>query len=140
MAIGGFSAGGFASAYAVYAMGQRAAAVIGLSAAMDAEDAEYYVHGARGLPPVLLFDGEHDLPSIPGRVGALASCAMRAGLGVRHYRVPGKPHFYDRESAVVLAQATLPGGERCATVEEAIEQFLADVLVPPAVTVERLEA
>jgi predicted esterase len=77
MAIGGFSAGAFASAYAAYAMGQPAAAVIGLSGGMDVDDAEYYVHGARGLPPVLLFEGEHDLPSIPPRVGALASCTPR---------------------------------------------------------------
>lgn len=140
MAIGGFSAGGFAAAYAVYALGHPAAAVIGLSAGMDVDDAAYYVHGARGLPPVLLFEGEQDLPSIPPRVGALAACAARAGLGVRHYRVPGKPHFYDRESAVVLEQSTLPGGEHCASVEAAIEQFLAQVLVPPAVTVEALEA
>jgi dienelactone hydrolase len=139
MAIGGFSAGGFAAAYAVYAMGHGAAAVIGLSAGMDLEDAEYYVHGARGMPPVLLFCGEHDLPSIAPRVGALASCAARAGLGMRHYLVPGKPHFYDRESAVVLKQSTLPGGEGCATVEAAIEQFLAQVLVPPAVSVDHLE-
>ncbi len=140
MAIGGFSAGGFASAYAAYAMGQDAAAVICLSAAMDAIDAEYYLHGARGLPPVLLFDGEHDLPSIPPRVDALASAAARAGLGMRHYRVPGKPHFYDRESAVVLKNATLKGGEQCATVEAAMQQFLDDVLLPPAVTVADLDA
>lgn len=140
MAIGGFSAGGFASTYAVYAMGQGAAAVIGLSAGMDLADADYFVHGARGQPPVLLFEGEHDLPSIPPRVGALASCAARAGLGVRHYTVPGKPHFYDHESAVVPRLSTLPGGERCATVGDAMEQFLAQVLVPPAVTVEHLDA
>ena len=140
MAIGGFSAGAFASAYAVFAMGQPAAAVIGLSGGMDVEDAEYYVHGARGLPPVLLFEGEHDLPSIPPRVGALALHAARAGLGVRHYAVPGKPHFYDGESPVVLKQSTLPGGEHCATVEAAIEQFLAQVLAPPAVTVDHLDA
>lgn len=140
MAIGGFSAGGFASSYAVYAMGQPAAAVICLSGGMDLADAEYYVHGGRGMPPVLLFEGEHDLPSIPPRVGALAACAARAGLGLRHYVVPGKPHFYDRESAVVLKQATLRGGEHCATVGDAIEQFLDLVLAPPAVTVEHLEA
>ena len=140
MAVGGFSAGGFASAYAAYAMGHPAAAVIGLSAGMDAEDAAYYLHGGRGMPPVLLFSGEHDLPSIPPRVGALASCAAQAGLGVRHYEVPGKPHFYDRESAVVLKQSTLPGGEGCATVEAAIEQFLAQVLVPPSVSVDDLDA
>ncbi len=140
MAIGGFSAGGFASAYATYAMGQEAAAVIALSSAMDAVDAEYYLHGARGLPPVLLFVGEHDLPSIPPRVDALASAAVRTGLGMRQYLVPGKPHFYDRESAVVLKQATLAGGEDCATVEAAIERFLDDVLQPPAVTVGDLDA
>lgn len=140
MAIGGFSAGAFASAYAAYAMGHPAAAVIGLSGGMDVEDAAYYVHGARGQPPVLLFEGEHDLPSVPRRVGALASHAAQAGLGVRHYVVPGKPHFYESESAVVLKQSTLPGGEGCATVEAAMEQFLTQVLAPPAVTVDHLEA
>jgi len=140
MAIGGFSAGGFASAYAAYAMGQGAAAVVALSSAMDAVDAEYYLHGGRGLPPVLLFVGEHDLPSIPPRVEAMASAAARAGLGMRQYLVPGKPHFYDRESAVVLKQATLPGGDHCATVEAAMQRFLDDVLLPPAVTVADLDA
>ena len=140
MAIGGFSAGGFASTYAAYAMGVPAAAVIGLSAGMDVEDAEYYVHGARGMPPVLMFSGEHDLPSIPPRVGALAANAARAGLGVRHYAVPGKPHFYDGASPVVLQQSTWPGGEACATVEEAMDRFLADALAAPTVGVSQLDA
>ena len=140
MAIGGFSAGGFASAYAVFALGQPAAALIGLSAGMDVDDAEYYVHGARGLPPMLLFSGEDDLPSVPPRVLALASCGIQAGLGVRHYEVPGKPHFYDRESAVVLRQASLPGGEDCKTVEAAMVDFLDTALAPPAVTAAHLEA
>lgn len=140
MAIGGFSAGGFASAYAVFALGQPAAALIGLSAGMDADDAAYYVHGARGLPPMLLFSGEEDLPSVPPRVVALASCGAQAGLGVRHYEVPGKPHFYDRESAVVLKQSTLPGGEGCQTVEAALVNFLDTALAPPTVTEAHLEA
>jgi acetyl esterase/lipase len=140
MAIGGFSAGAFASAYAVFALGQPAAAVVCLSGGMDVADADHYVHGARGLPPLLLFSGEHDLPSIPPRVTALATCAANAGLGVRHYQVPGKPHFYDRASAVVLQSSTLPGGEACATVEDAMQQFLATALAPPAVTVADLEA
>jgi acetyl esterase/lipase len=140
MAIGGFSAGGFASAYAVFALGVPAAAIVCLSAGMDLEDAEYYVHGARGLPPVLLFTGEHDLPSVPERAQALASCAVRAGLGMRHYLVPGKPHFYDRASTVVLQQSTLPGGDSCATVEAAIERFLTESLLPCAIDVNRLDA
>ena len=139
MAIGGFSAGAFASAYAVFAMGHRAAGVICLSGGMDLPDAEYYVHGAHGQPPVLLFAGEHDLPSIPTRVAALASNVANAGLGLRRYMVPDKPHFYDRESRVVLEQATLLGGEHCKTVEEAIEQFLNDTLKFPEVTTEVLE-
>lgn len=140
MAVGGFSAGGFAAAYAVFAMGQPAAAVIGLSAGMDVDDAAYYVHGGRGLPPVLLFEGEHDLPSIPPRVDALARAAARAGLGVRHYVVPGKPHFYDRGSAVVPKFPATTGAEACATVEAAMERFLAEALVPPAVNLDVLEA
>lgn len=128
IAMGGFSAGGFASAYAIFALGVPAAALVCLSSGMDPEDAEHYVHGAREQPPVLLFAGEHDLPSIPGRVAALASCAARAGLGMRRYLVPGKPHFYDRDSPIVLQQSTMPGGEACATVEAAIEHFLVEAL------------
>lgn len=140
MAIGGFSAGGFAAAYAAFALGVPAAALIGLSAGMDAEDAAYYVHGGRGLPPVLLFCGEHDLPAIPPRTEALASRAAQAGLGMRHYLVPGKPHFYDRTAPVVLQQSTMAGGESCATVEDAMLRFLDDALVRPSVGVARLEA
>lgn len=139
MAIGGFSAGGFASAYAVFALGVPAAAIICLSAGMDEEDAEHYVHGARGLPPVLLFHGEHDLPSIPRRSDALAARAAAAGLGVRHYLVTGKPHFYDRDSAVTLRRATMSGNDRCGTVEAAIVDFLDRAMPHPAVGVELLE-
>lgn len=140
MAIGGFSAGGFAAAYAAFALGVPAAALIGLSAGMDEEDAAYYVHGGRGLPPVLLFCGEHDLPEIPGRVAALATHAAHAGLGMRHYLVPGKPHFYDRSASVLLQQSTMAGGETCTTVEDAMQRFLDDALVRPSVGVDRLEA
>ncbi|MFM1988933.1 MAG: hypothetical protein RJA99_1890 [Pseudomonadota bacterium] len=140
MAIGGFSAGAFAAAYSTFALGVPASAVVCLSGGMNAEDADYYVHGGRGLPPVLMFIGEHDLPSIPVRTEALQSRAARAGLGTRLYRVPDRPHFYDRESPVVLQASTMPGGEHCADVESAIEAFLAESLAPPAVTVDLLEA
>ena len=132
MAIGGFSAGGFASAYAIFALGMPAAALVALSAGMDLDDAPHYVNHTRRGPPVLVFAGEHDLPSIPERSGALASAAAAAGLPMRQYLVPGKPHFYDRESAVTLQAATWPGGEACATVEDAIVCFLAQALQRPA--------
>lgn len=139
MAIGGFSAGAFASAYAVFALGVPAAAIVCLSGGMSPEDADYYLHGGRGLPPILMFYGEHDLPTIHLRGAALASGAARCGIGMRQYLVPGKPHFYDRESAVVLKQSTLRGGEGCATVEAAMTQFLEESLVPPQVDVNQLE-
>lgn len=140
MAIGGFSAGAVSSAYSAFALGVPAAAVICLSGGMNAEDAEYYVHGGRGLPPVLLFTAEDDLPSTPPRARALEAAAARAGLGVRHYQVPGKPHFYDRESPVQLQGSTMPGGELCGNVEAAIAQFLADALTPATVSVDLLES
>jgi dienelactone hydrolase len=140
MAIGGFSAGALASCYAVFALGVPAAAIVSLSGGMDAGDADHYVHGARGLPPLLLFTGERDLPSVPPRHDALAAAAIRAGLGLRHYLVPDRPHFYDRLSPIVPRQSTLPGAEACATVEQAIERFLDEALRPPAVTVEMLDA
>jgi hypothetical protein len=92
-------------------MGQPAAAVICLSAGMDAVDAEYYVHGARGLPPVLLFAASTTCPRSRRAWRRWRPAAARAGLGMRHYRVPGKPHFYDRASAVVLKPPRCPGGE-----------------------------
>lgn len=140
MAIGGFSAGAVASAYSAFALGVPAAGVICLSGGMNVEDAEYYVHGGRGSPPLLLFTAENDLPSTPPRARALELAAARAGLGVRHYLVPDKPHFYDRESTVRLQGSTMAGGERCRHVEEAMEQFLKDALVPAAVSIDRLES
>lgn len=140
MAIGGFSAGAVASVYAAYALGQPAAAVVCLSGGMSPEDVEHYLHGGRGMPPLLMFHGEHDLPTIHLRSGALAEGAARVGLALRHYRVPGKPHFYDRESAVVPERATMPGGEDCTTVEAAMERFLDESLAPPAVDVDMLDA
>lgn len=132
IAVGGFSAGGFGAAYAHYALGVPAAAVICLSAGMDAEDADFYVNAAPGQAPVLLFVGESDLPSIPARAQALADRAAASGLGLWHFVVPGKGHFYDRQSAVQCQQATLPSSEACATVEDAIDAFLvATMLAKP---------
>ena len=71
---------------------------------------------------------------------ALEAAVAKAGLGVRHYHVPGRPHFYDRESPVQLQGSTMPGGEHCGHVEAAIEQFLADALTPATVSVDRLES
>ena len=128
IALGGFSAGAFSAAYAAYALGVPAAAVVSLSGGMDAADADHYVHGGRGQPPVLLFSSEFDLPGIAERTLALATRAERAGLGVRRYFVPGKPHFYDRHTEVVLEHSSLAGGAARCTVEAAISGFLDQTL------------
>jgi len=79
---------------------------------------------------VLLFSSEFDLPGIHDRTMALAGRAAEVGLRFRRYHVPGRPHFYDRDSPVVLARSSLPGQAEAATVGAAITQFLADALAP----------
>ncbi len=140
IALGGFSAGAFSSIYAAYALGVPAAAIVSLSGGMDPEDADHYLHGGRGQPPVLLFSSEFDLPGIGERTLALAHRAETLGLGVRRYAVPGKPHFYDRRTEVVLEASSLPGGLARCTVESAIEDFLQQSLAPAAVDLGKLEA
>lgn len=139
IAMGGFSAGAFASTYAAYAMGMPAVAIVNLSGGMDTEDAQYYVHGTRGQPPVLLFSGEHDLPGIPERTSALAEAAQAAGLQVQRYLVPGAPHFYEKQAEIL--PISLPERTPAApTVLAAIEQFLDEHLQPARVDVDMLEA
>jgi acetyl esterase/lipase len=132
IAMGGFSAGAFSSIYAAYALGVPAAALVSLSGGMEADDAAYYVRkpsaGEPPLPPVLMFSSEFDLPGIHERTMALATQAQQAGVGLRRYFVPGKPHFYDRQTEVLLQANTLPGGaERC-TIDDAIASFLAQTV------------
>ena len=140
MAIGGFSAGAFSSVYATLALGVPAAAIVSLSGGMEADDAGYYVHGGRGQPPMLLVSSEFDLPGIRDRSLNLSVRAEQMGLGVRQYFVPGKPHFYDRETPVVLEKSTLPGARSGCTLGDAIEDFLLEALQPASVNEDALEA
>lgn len=130
VALGGFSAGAFASIYAAYALGVPAAAIVSLSGGIDPRDAAFYLQDGAGRPPVLLFSSEFDLPGIHARTMALADQAAAVGLHFRRYHVPGRPHFYDRHSPVVLARSSLPGQAEAGTVGAAITQFLADALAP----------
>ena len=140
IALGGFSAGAFASVYSAYALGVPAAAIVSLSGGMDPEDASWYLHGTRGQPPVLMFSSEFDLPGIPERTRTLADAGAQAGLGLRRYFVPGKPHFYTAETEVELQQSTLSGGAERATVESAIDDFLSTTLASPTMDETRLQA
>ena len=128
IAIGGFSAGAFCSAYAAYALRVPAAAVVSLSGGMEPEDAEHYIDPSvaelPGWPPLLLFVGEHDLPGVPERSARLAARLHGAGIGYRHYRVPGAPHFYAAHSVVQRIASNYPGGPMHGSVEEAMRQFL----------------
>lgn len=138
--MGGFSAGAFASLYAAYALGATAAAIVCLSGGMDPQDADYFVHGTRGQPPVLMFASEHDLPGIAERTQAFVGAGTRAGIGLRSYFVPGKPHFYDRETKVVLKSSSLGAAPEACTLEEALISFLDHALQPARVTTAMLES
>lgn len=124
MALGGFSAGAFASIYACYAMKVPAAAVVSLSGGMDPEDAAHYLQPGEQQAPVLMFSSEHDLPGIPARTMNLANRADETGLRISRYFVPGKPHFYDRTSPVLLESSSVPGAPENTTLEEALQHFL----------------
>ena len=124
IALGGFSAGAFASIYAAHALGAPAAAIVSLSGGMDAVDAAHYLRDASG-PPMLLLSAEHDLPGIAERSDAVARAARAAGVSAHRCLVPGAPHFYPADAALVALDDTPPPG---ATVEAAIAAFLDDTM------------
>jgi predicted esterase len=128
MAIGGFSAGGYGSAYALFALGVPATALICFSSGMGPEDADACIPALRRDVPILVFQGENDLAEVFGGTEALSTRAARAGLRLRRYQVPGKGHFYDRPSPVTTMASTFPGAESCRTVGEAVDRFIADSL------------
>lgn len=131
--LGGFSAGAFSSVYAAYALGVPAAGVISLSGGIETEDADFYLQPNRSQAPVLLVSSEFDLPGIRERTLTLAAAAKRAGVGYRSYFVPGKPHFYDRETLVQLEENRL--SEQAQTqslrLEAVIDEFLHDTVGTP---------
>jgi acetyl esterase/lipase len=128
MGIGGFSAGGFGSAYAVFALGVPATSLICFSSGIGRDDAEAYITERNRNVAVLIFQGESDLPDVLGSTKSLARGAERAGLRMRRYQVPGKGHFYDRPSPITPMDSTFPGGETCNTVGEAVDRFVAETL------------
>lgn len=97
---------------------------------MVPKDAGYYVHGSRGHPPVLMFTSEHDLPGIPERTRAFVEAGLSAGIGLRSYTVPAKPHFYDHETPVVLNSSSLGSAPGACTLQEALINFLDHTLQP----------
>ena len=138
IAVGGFSAGAFASIYASYALGINAAAIVSLSGGIDLDDADYYVHGGRGQPPLLMFSSEMDLPGIHDRTLNMANKAEAKGIGIRRYFVPQKPHFYDRDSVALLEQNNMDGAIEKTTVGMALIDFLDKTLAPAEVTEQTL--
>jgi predicted esterase len=138
IAVGGFSAGAFASIYASYALGINAAAIVSLSGGIDIDDADYYVHGGRGQPPLLMFSSELDLPGIHDRTMNMANKAQAKGIGIRRYFVPEKPHFYDQNSVALLKQNNMDGAIEETTVGKALIDFLDKTLAPALVTEQTL--
>lgn len=121
IAVGGFSAGGTSALYSGYACGVPAAAVIALSGRMELADMQHYLADARPIP-ILQFVGESDLEYVRKLAPSLAEHCARAGIRHNLRHVPGAGHFYPSDAA------TMGQDGQSLTVDQAIQDFLADVL------------
>ncbi len=124
IAVGGFSAGGRSAMHAVFARQAEVAAVIGLSGYLGVDELHRHVTAASPKPPVLALWGEHDLDYVLQQAPALLAHAPTVGLPVTAWRIPGAGHFYPASAALCAPGAQAQPGAP-ATVEQAVEQFLA---------------
>jgi acetyl esterase/lipase len=124
IAVGGFSAGGRSAMHAVFARQAEAAAVVCLSGYLGLDELKRHVRGLPGEPPVLALWGENDLDYVREQAPALVEHAGAVGLPVTAHRIPGVGHFYPASTALAAAAAS----DAPATVEQAIEAFLASTL------------
>lgn len=92
VAIGGFSAGGFASINAAYAMGAPVAAVFSLSGPMGGFDLRKTVRA--GMPPLLFVMGQTDLDGVRASAPKLLAALSAAGVRTESVWIPGFGHFY----------------------------------------------
>lgn len=92
MAIGGFSAGGFASINAAYAMGAPVAAVFSLSGPMGGFDLRKTVRA--GMPPLMLVVGQNDLEGVRASAPKLLAALAAAGVRTENVWIPAFGHFY----------------------------------------------
>lgn len=122
IAVGGFSAGGRSAMHAVFARQAEVAAVVCLSGCLGLDELKRHVTGAAGEPPVLALWGEDDLDYVLEQAPALVAHAGTVGLQVTAHRIPGVGHFYPASTPLA------PSVDAPATVEQAIETFLASTL------------
>jgi acetyl esterase/lipase len=106
IAIGGFSAGAMMALNSALAERAPVAAVVALSGRISLAAAETYVTGAPGVPPILMFVGENDLPVMLENLDAPAAHMTKMGLPHQIIRVPGATHFYPRTKGLSAQDGT----------------------------------
>lgn len=92
LALGGFSAGGFAAINAAYAKGVPVQAVFSLSGPMGGYDLRKTVR--QGMPPLLLVVGQTDLDGVRASAPKVLEVLKAAGIKNETAWMPGFGHFY----------------------------------------------
>ncbi len=92
VALGGFSAGGFAAINTAYAKGVPVQAVFSLSGPMGGYDLRKTVR--TGMPPLLLVVGQTDLDGVRASAPKALAVLKAAGIECEGVWVPGFGHFY----------------------------------------------
>ncbi len=92
VALGGFSAGGFAAINTAYARGVPVQAVFSLSGPMGGYDLRKTARP--GMPPLLLAVGQTDLDGVRASAPKVLALLKAAGIEQEAVWVPGFGHFY----------------------------------------------
>lgn len=119
IAVGGFSAGARTSTMAAMAERISPAAVVALSGLATQSVVDRFHATARRRMPIFLGYGEDDLDYVVAGVPRMIEQLKAAGHTYQSCLLPGQTHFYPAQASV---QSSVGNP---ATLEEAIEQFLA---------------
>lgn len=96
LAIGGFSAGGFAAINAAYAKHVPVAAVFSLSGPMGGYDLRTTARA--DMPPLLFVMGQNDLDGVRASAPKVLVTLKNAGIEADSAWIPGFGHFYPKEA------------------------------------------
>lgn len=120
IALGGFSAGGFAAINAAYGMGVPVEAVFSLSGPMGGFDLRKTARA--GMPPLLFVIGQNDLDGVRASAPVLMTALAAAGVRTEIAWMPGFGHFYP------MGATSLGGDLSKLTLERRLLRFLDETL------------
>lgn len=123
VALGGFSAGGFAAINTAYAKGVPVQAVFSLSGPMGGYDLRKTVRP--GMPPLLLAVGQTDLDGVRASAPKVLEVLKAAGIEHESVWIPGFGHFYP------MGATSLGGDLSKLTLERRLLMFLDRTIGQP---------